>query len=293
MVEHETIYFYKPEGVIDFLWAGSSSFVGIVDDTTVLKYPDKPGDEQILESLDLEARILARIGPHKNIIGFKGQRQDGGLLFERARHGSIFLYLQENTPSTQQRISWARQAAEAIAATHRAGVIHRDVSASNLLLDDDLTLKLCDFQGRLLRLEDGGVEKDGISCEATKSTMPRADINHSDHKTDIFALGSALYYIMQGHEPYPDLTSRDEEEIQARFRSGQFPEMTTSPLMQRVTHKCWAAQYDSAEAILQDFESGDSSTPMVGVDQASTVGEGDAGPLGESPHSNPVTLPHV
>lgn len=85
--------------------------------------------------------------------------------------------------------------------------------------------------------------------------MPRTDDDYSYRKTDIFALGSALYYIMQGHEPFPDLDpGDDEEEIKRRFISGQFPELP-SHLMNHVTHKCWAVEYDSAEAVLQDLES--------------------------------------
>lgn len=94
-----------------------------------------------------------------------------------------------------------------------------------------------------------------------KSFMPRADPNYSDRKTDIFALGSTFYYIMQGHEPFPDLDPfDDEEQIETRFTSRQFPKLE-SLLMNRVTHKCWAGEYDSAEAVLQDLGS-DAACPV-------------------------------
>ncbi len=68
---------------------------------------------------------------------------------------------------------------------------------------------------------------------------------------------------MHGHEPFPDLDShRDEEQIEARFTAHQFPEVQP-PLMSRVIHKCWAAQYDSAEAVLQELGS-DDVDPMAG-----------------------------
>ena len=249
--------FYKPEGVIDFLGLGSNSFVGIVDEATVLKYPKTLGDKEALAALDLEAQILRKIGPHKHIIGYKGQREDG-LLLERAQRGSIAQFLKDHTPTLQQKVAWARQATEAVAVTHRAGVIHCDINVNNLLLDDNLMVKLCDFQGLLLQA-DGSVDKDGLARENIKSFMPRADPNYSDQKTDIFALGSAFYYIMQGHEPFPDLhPHNDEEQIMERFSSHQFPEMD-SLLMNGVTHKCWAGEYNSAEAVLQDLGSDDMS----------------------------------
>ncbi|KAL9122456.1 MAG: hypothetical protein Q9187_000985 [Circinaria calcarea] len=185
--------FYKPEGVTEFLGLGSDSFIGAIDETTILKYPKAPGDKTALAILGLEAQILTTIGPHKHIIGFKGQREDG-LLLERAPHGSVVQFLKNYKPTWQERFIWARQATEAVAVTHRAGVIHCDINVNNLLVDDNLTVKLCDFQGRLLRLN-GSVDKDGLARENIKSFMPRADPNYSDRKTDIFALGSTFYYM--------------------------------------------------------------------------------------------------
>ncbi|KAL9125621.1 MAG: hypothetical protein Q9217_005197 [Psora testacea] len=254
--------FYKPEGVTEFLGLGTDSFVGVVDETTILKYPKTPDDKTALAILDLEAQILTTIGPHKHIIGYKGQRKDG-LLLERAVRGSIAQFLRDYTPTWQQRLAWARQATEAVAVTHRAGVIHCDINVNNLLLDGDLMVKLCDFQGRLLR-PDGSVDRDGLARENIKSFMPRADPNYSDSKTDIFALGSAIYHIMLGYDPFPDLHPFDnEEQIEARFVSRQFPKME-SPLMNCVTHKCWAGEYNSAEAVLQDLAS-DAVCPVAGV----------------------------
>ena len=47
--------FYKPKEVIEFLELGTDSFIGTVDETTILKYPKTPGDEIALTVLDLEA----------------------------------------------------------------------------------------------------------------------------------------------------------------------------------------------------------------------------------------------
>ena len=233
------------------LTMGTSSFIGVVDETTILKYSHIPGDEKALASLGLEARILQTIGPHKHIIGFKGLTKDG-LLLERAHFGSITEYLKKHNPELQQRLKWVYQTTEALATVHQKRVLHRDISTNNLLLDTELNIKLSDFQGRLLT-PDGKVEEDGLSVENTKSFMPRVDCNHADWKTEIFALGSAFYYIMEGHEPFPELDPYyDEEQIVRKFLSSQYPEMECS-LMNCVIHKCWGGQYDSVDAVLQDL----------------------------------------
>ena len=46
----------------------------------------------------------------------------------------------------------------------------------------------------------------------------------------------------------PDLDPGDEERIESRFRSGEFPEVMCSS-MSRVIHKCWAGRYNSAQEV--------------------------------------------
>ena len=242
---------YCPGDVTACLTTGTNCFIGFIDESTILKYPHIPGDEKALALLSLEARILQAIGSHKHIIGFKGLTKDG-LLLERAPFESISEYLKNNNPDLQRRLEWVCQVTEALAIVHKKRVLHRDISANNLLLDAELNIKLSNFQGRLLA-PDGEIQEDGLSVENTKSFMPRANSNHADWKTEIFALGSAFYYIMKGHEPYPELNSdHDEERIAERFTSGQFSEIECSS-MNRVIHKCWAGKYDSVDAVLRDL----------------------------------------
>jgi hypothetical protein len=71
-------------------------------------------------------------------------------------------------------------------------------------------------------------------------------------KTDIFALGSAIYFIIIGHKVFPDLDSnKDEEEIEYRFRSGQFP--LDLQVCGAITSKCWTQEYGSAQEVVDDI----------------------------------------
>ncbi|MCJ1309785.1 hypothetical protein MMC25_003446 [Agyrium rufum] len=247
-----TRYFtaYAPPGV-EFLTTGGSCYVGCIDRTTVLKYPRTAGDEETLDLLKTEARIYQAIGSHKHIIGYKGQREDG-IMLERAQY-SVSEYLKHNQPGLPQRLIWVRQATEAVAAVHAGNVIHRDINLNNLLLDRSFDIKLCDFQGHLLG-SDGSIEAQGNALENTKSYMPREHHSTANQQTDLFALGSAFYYILEGHEPFPELDSfDDEDEIERRFASHEFPELNLSS-MRQIVHNCWAAKYNSATEILQDLE---------------------------------------
>lgn len=140
-------------------------------------------------------------------------------------NGSVERYLRNVAPNTSlnQRLKWALQAAEGLAYGHAKNGLHCDISVGNLLLDSDLNIKLSDFQGRLLH-QSGTVILNGGAAESVMSSMPRPDRNHCDPKTDIFALGTAIYLMITGHPPFPGLdTVDDEDKIQRRFEGGELP----------------------------------------------------------------------
>jgi serine/threonine protein kinase len=161
--------------------------------------------------------------------------------------------MKRTSPTTWQRLKWSQQAAEGAAYIHSLGVLHCDIN--NLLLDKNLNVKLADFQGRHIS-PDGLTLLDSLSSENVKSSMPRSDVNHADQKTDIFALGSAIYYIITGHERFPELDSFNDDhevEIASRYRSGQFPHLD-SDLGGNVVHECWAGTYTTAGEVVEDLE---------------------------------------
>ena len=71
-----------------WLTTGTDSFIGLIDEPKVLKYPHIPGDVEVSALLGLEARILQIIGAHKHIIGLEGPTKHG-LLLGRAPFGSL------------------------------------------------------------------------------------------------------------------------------------------------------------------------------------------------------------
>ena len=84
--------FYTSEEVIKFIELKINSFIDIVNEITVLKYPKTPGDRSALETLNFKAQILKTIKSHWNIIGYKSSRKDD-LFFKHAHCGFIAHYL--------------------------------------------------------------------------------------------------------------------------------------------------------------------------------------------------------
>lgn len=239
---------YYPPGVSKIIGRGGWCYIGLVDESTVLKYPKHPEEG---DSIQVEAQLLKVLGSHPRIIKSHGLTEHG-LLLQYAPKGNLSDYIAENPNiSLEQKLRWCEQAAEAVRYIHEKNVLHCDISGRNFLLSRDLNLVLADFQGVLIST-DGKILLDGLSRENTKYFCPRVDGNYADVKTDIFALGSAIYSIMMGHEIFPELNSWEhEEEIETRFGNGQFP--TDTHLCFEITEKCWKQSYESAREILSDL----------------------------------------
>ena len=249
-VEIVKVHRYYPPGVSEIIARGGESFIGAIDDNTVLKYPCIPGS---LESIRIEAQLLENLASHPRIIVSKGLTEHG-LLLERASNGSLRDHITSESESPinlDQRLLWCKQATEAVSYIHTKHVIHCDINLRNFLLDENFDLLLADFQG-MLKSPEGKILLDGLSRECSKSFMPRCHGDYASVKTDIFALGSAIYYIMTGHELFPELDSLDDDdEIYSRFEKGMFP--TEHHACYEVTDKCWRQQYQSADDIMSDI----------------------------------------
>ncbi|KAE8354767.1 kinase-like domain-containing protein [Aspergillus coremiiformis] len=239
---------YYPPGVSEIIGRGGECFIGAINDSTVLKYPCIPGNN---EGIYIEAQLLEVLGSHPRIIASKGLTEYG-LTLQRASNGSLSDHIaSESFIPPHQRLLWCKQAAEAVSYIHSKHVIHCDINLRNFLLDENFDLLLADFQG-MLKSVDGKTLLDGLSRECSKSYMPRCHGDFACVKTDLFALGSAIYFIMTGHEVFPELDSLDDdEEILSRFQNGIFP--VDYHLCYDITNKCWTQCYQSADDLVSDL----------------------------------------
>ncbi|KAK3295826.1 kinase-like domain-containing protein [Chaetomium fimeti] len=201
-------------------------------------------------ALSRERHIYERLtqrGGHERILRYHGT-VESGIRLEYAPNGDIrrTLCAQEKEPSMKttpkQHQQWALQIAEALAFIHSAGVVHGDLTCHNIFLDENFNAKVADFAGSSL---DG---TDLLVCVAASHEYPGPTLSV---KGDIFAFGSVIYEITTGAAPYKELS---DDEIEARYKRGEFADTASLGQMGVVIQKCWRGQYDGFEAIIQDLK---------------------------------------
>jgi eukaryotic-like serine/threonine-protein kinase len=100
------------------------------------------------------------------------------------------------------------QVAEALAAAHRIGVVHRDIAPGNIMLTE-AGVKVLDF-GIATRVGAPDEDEDGDTFGTPAYVAPeRLDGTPSLPSTDTYALGVMLYETLTGRVPFPALTWDD------------------------------------------------------------------------------------
>lgn len=71
------------------------------------------------------------------------------IIFEHVSQGSLFDLLhmkkQQFQLETKERLRIARDAARVFEYMHHLGIVHRDIKSHNVLIDNGLIVKVCDF----------------------------------------------------------------------------------------------------------------------------------------------------
>ena len=95
------------------------------------------------------------------------------------------------------------QAASGLAAAHAQGLVHRDVKPANILLENGVERAyLTDF-GLARASDDASLTHTGFVAGTPYYMSPeQADGQPLDHRSDLFSLGSVLYFMATGHPPF-------------------------------------------------------------------------------------------
>ncbi len=170
-----------------------------------------------------EARALARI-EHHNVVRVHASGDDDGVVWMALEvvHGESLAALCDGQPLDEETaVGLCAQLAHGLSAVHAVGVVHRDVKPSNVLVDDDATVKLIDFG--VAHVADSSERSGGFTTRAgvvvgTPHFMSPEQARGAvvDARSDAWGLGATLYALLAGRPPFFGSDDESDLDILAR-----------------------------------------------------------------------------
>jgi len=171
-----------------------------------------------LARFEREARAVAALN-HPNIVTLYSLEEEDGLRFltmELVSGRTLDRLIPPGGLALETLVVYALPLADALAAAHRRGIVHRDVKPGNVMLADDGRLKLLDFgiatiaaSGDAVAPLDakGHLTREGLVVGTYRYMSPEQLRGHPlDCRSDVFALGVVLYELATGRAPFGGAT---------------------------------------------------------------------------------------
>jgi eukaryotic-like serine/threonine-protein kinase len=163
-------------------------------------------DEAIRERFTREALAAARLSGEPNTVTIfdVGEWNDQPfIVMEYLAGGSLEDVLRESGPQEPgPALDWLEQAARALDAAHRNGVVHRDVKPANLLLDRAGEVHVADFGIAHAAGLDSMTMTGMVLGTAGYLAPEQAEGHPTTPATDRYALAVVAYELLTGHRPF-------------------------------------------------------------------------------------------
>ncbi|XP_031384033.1 serine/threonine-protein kinase STY46-like isoform X2 [Punica granatum] len=179
---------------------------------------------------------------HKNVVQFIGactKPPSLCIVTEFMSGGSVYDYLhkQKGVFKLPSLLKVAIDVSKGMNYLHQNNIIHRDLKAANLLMDENEVVKVADFGVARVKAQSGVMTAE----TGTYRWMAPEVIEHRpyDHKADVFSFGIVLWELLTGKLPHEHLTP-----LQAAVgvvQKGIRPVIPreTHPKLAALLERCW------------------------------------------------------
>jgi len=186
------------------VWEGTDTVLGRKVAVKIL-HPHLAGDEVFVKRFRQEAVAAARLS-HPSIVGVYDTVSDAGheaIVMELLDATTLRRLLDEQgplDPDTTVRV--ALRLLDALEVAHTAGVIHRDVKPSNILLCRDGRVKIADF-GIAKADDQTELTRDGAMVGTATYLAPEQLTDEQvDGRADLYSLAIVMYECLTGSVPF-------------------------------------------------------------------------------------------
>ncbi|MHC4540579.1 MAG: protein kinase domain-containing protein [Planctomycetota bacterium] len=210
--------------IVEMIGRGGMGVVYLARDTkldrsvAVKSMPaDLQADSNTRERFLREAKLLASLN-HPNIAVIYHiieQEALGYLILEYVPGETLAGRIAREPLKLEQALSISQQIAEAVAAAHEKGVIHRDIKPGNIKITPEGKVKVLDFGlakavSREPSERDTAITQPGRVIGTPAYMSPeQARGRSTDHRTDIWSFGCLMYEMLTGHVPFEGETATD------------------------------------------------------------------------------------
>ncbi|HVT44963.1 MAG TPA: serine/threonine-protein kinase [Thermoanaerobaculia bacterium] len=100
-------------------------------------------------------------------------------------------------------LNYLIDAATALSAAFRKGIVHRDIKPDNLMVDRSGKLKIVDFGLARWMAEEGNLTRTNMIIGTPNYMAPEQILGQKvDHRADIYSLGTSFYHLFSGQAPF-------------------------------------------------------------------------------------------
>ncbi|WP_435743923.1 Stk1 family PASTA domain-containing Ser/Thr kinase [Nocardioides sp. SYSU DS0663] len=180
-----------------------------LDRTVAVKvmHPGLGDDDEFAARFVREARAAARLS-HPNVVGVYDQGDDDGTVFLAMElvdgHTLRDTIAKESPMPTGRALALLEPVLSALAAAHRAGLIHRDVKPENVLVAADGRIKVADFGlAKAVSADTQHTATGGVLIGTVSYLAPELVVDgRADARADVYAAGVLLYELLTGRKPH-------------------------------------------------------------------------------------------
>ncbi len=180
-----------------------------LDRTVAVKvmHPGLGDDNEFAARFVREARSAARLS-HPNVVAVYDQGDDNGTVFLAMElvdgHTLRDVIRKESPMSPARALALFEPMLSALAAAHRAGLIHRDVKPENVLIADDGRVKVADFGlARAVSADTQHTATGGVLIGTVSYLAPELVVDgRADARADVYAAGVVLFELLTGEKPH-------------------------------------------------------------------------------------------